>query len=240
MPGAGADEGPEAAYRREEELENARKGGEMDIDPEGILDEDDEMGICVEDKETQTGNLKHDVDDKATQASLRALGKTSGTQTGRRLQRMSVDDPDMIKSEQYLSIRAGRKAADNTTAIGSTGRREGVRMKVEEGTFCNPEDNRIQKTTIRFRTEEMMVVSCSFELGSMMCSNCESRGKHSVLNGADGGPVVFIGTDQHFPAVLPSLDQGSCMNVVRVEDGGLHGPLSISCLELHCRQGAQS
>jgi hypothetical protein len=92
---------------------------------------------------------------------------------------------------------------------------------VEEGSFCNAEDNRIQKTTLRFRTEEMMVVSCSFEPGSMMCTNCVSRGKHSVLNGADGGPVVFIGTDQHFPAVLPSLDQGSCMNVIRVEDGGL-------------------
>ncbi len=82
LTGAGAEEGPEAAYKREEELENARKGGEMDIDPEGILDEDDEMGICVEDKETQTGNLNHDVTDKATQASLKAMSRASGTQTG--------------------------------------------------------------------------------------------------------------------------------------------------------------
>ena len=72
MTGAGAEEGQEAAYQREEELENARKGGEMDIDPEGILDEDDEMGIYVEDKETQTGDLNNDVTDKATQASLKA------------------------------------------------------------------------------------------------------------------------------------------------------------------------
>jgi hypothetical protein len=81
----------------------------------------------VEDKETQTGDLKYDVTDKATQATLKAMGKASGTQTGRRLQRMSAEDPDMIKSGQYLSIRAGRKAADNTTAIGSTGRGEGMR-----------------------------------------------------------------------------------------------------------------
>ncbi len=109
MTGVGAEEGPEAAYKREEELENARKGGEMDFDPEGILDEDDEMGICVEDKETQTGDLKNDVMDKATQATLKAVGKTSGTQTGRRLQRMSTKDPDMIKSGQHLPLERGER-----------------------------------------------------------------------------------------------------------------------------------
>ncbi len=82
-------------------------------------------------------------------------------------------------------------------------------------------DKRITKTILRFRMDEMMVVSCSFEPGSMMYTNCENRGKHSVLNSYDGGPVVFIGTDQHFPAVLPSLDLGSCISIVRVEDGGL-------------------
>ncbi len=32
---------------------------------------------------------------------------------------------------------------------------------------------------------------------------------------------MFIATDQHFPAILPSLDLGSCISIVRVEDGGL-------------------
>jgi hypothetical protein len=72
LTGAGAEDGPEAAYRREEELENARKGGENDFDPEGILDLDDEMEISVEDKETQTGILKKDVADRASQATLKA------------------------------------------------------------------------------------------------------------------------------------------------------------------------
>jgi hypothetical protein len=94
-------------------------------------------------------------------------------------------------------------------------------MKVEEGGFCSAGDKRIQKTVLRFRVDEMMLVSCSFDPGSMMCTNCENRGKHSVLNSYDGGHVVFIGTDQHFPAVLLSLDLGSCMSIVRVEDGGL-------------------
>jgi len=55
----------------------------------------------------------------------------------------------------------------------------------------------------------------------MTCSNCLERGRHSVLNARDGGPVVFIGTDQHYPAVLPSLDQDNCISIVRVEDGNL-------------------
>jgi hypothetical protein len=137
--------------------------------------------------------------------TFKAVCKSAGSQTGRSLKRMSMDDPDLIRSGQYLSIRAGRKAANTTTAIDSTGRGEGVHMKVEEGDFCNAGDKRILKTTLRFRLDEMMVVSCSFEPGSMMCTNCENRGKHSALNSYDGGPVVFIGTDQHFPATRPAL-----------------------------------
>ncbi len=137
LTGAGTDEGPEAAYRREEELEQARKGTEDVFDPEGILDEvDEEMEMNSEDKETQTGNLVQ----VATQANLRRVCKNVGSQTGRRLQRMSVDEPDLIRSGQYLTIRAGRKAADPTKAIGSTGRGEGIRMKVEEGGFCSAGD----------------------------------------------------------------------------------------------------
>ncbi len=52
----------------------------------------------------------------------------------------------------------------------------------------------------------MMTVSCSFEPTDMTCSNCLERGRHSVQNRKDDGPVVFVGTDQNFPAVLPSLD----------------------------------
>ncbi len=121
LTGASTEEGPEAAYRREEELEQARKGTEDVFDPEGILDEEDEeMEMSSEDKETQTGNLLQDGKDIATQANLRRFCKTVGSQTGRSLQRMSMEDPALIRSGQYLTIRAGRKAADSTMAIGST------------------------------------------------------------------------------------------------------------------------
>jgi hypothetical protein len=101
------------------------------------------------------------------------------------------------------------------------GQGEGQRVKVEEGTFCNPRDERIKKTNMRYRSEDMLTVSCSFDPSDMTCSLCTERGKHTVLNAEDGGPVVFVGTDQHFPAVLPSLDRGSCISIIRVEDGAL-------------------
>ncbi len=66
-----------------------------------------------------------------------------------------------------------------------------------------------------------MTVAMSFNPADMICSNCLERGRHSVLNSSDGSPVVFVGTDQHFPAVLPSLDKDSCISIVRVEDGTL-------------------
>jgi hypothetical protein len=143
----------------------------------------------------------------------------AASQTGRRFRKIVTEDVRMIKSGQYLAIRAGRKAADNTQAIGNMGHGEGERAKVEECGFCNPKDERIKKTVLRFRTDNMMTVSCSFEPKDMTCSNCVERGRHTVLNGNDGGPVVFVGIDQNFPAVLPSLDQDSCVSIIRVEDG---------------------
>jgi hypothetical protein len=95
------------------------------------------------------------------------------------------------------------------------------RFKESVSIFCNPRDDRIKKTVMIYRSEDMLTVSCSFDPSDMICSLCLERGKHSVLNAEDGGPVVFIGTDQHFPAVLPSLDQGSCIATIRVEDGSL-------------------
>ncbi len=69
--------------------------------------------------------------------------------------------------------------------------------------------------------DDCMTVSMSFDPADMICSNCLERGRHSVLNSSDGGPVVFVGIDQHCPAVLPSLDKDSYISIVRVEDGTL-------------------
>ncbi len=137
------------------------------------------------------------------------------------MEKVSIDDFGMIASGLYLNIRAGRKANDPTNVIGNTGFGEGQRMAVEEGSFCNPNDTRIRKSVLRFRMDDCMTVSMSFDPADMICSNCLERDKHSVLNSRDGGPVIFVGTDQHYPAVLPSLDHDSCISIVRVEDGNL-------------------
>ncbi len=174
------------------------------------MSDDDFMGVSMDDKEIQTGNLMVEKTIQATTEIRSVASQTGG------LSRSAQTTPS-----QYLAIRAGRKAADNTQAIGNMGHGECVRVKVEEGGFCNSADLRIKKTIMRYRTDDIMTVSCSFEPATMICSNCQERGKHSVLNSRDGGPVVFLGTDQNFPAVLPSLDQENCMSIIRVEDGSI-------------------
>jgi hypothetical protein len=206
-------------YKREAELERedmARKGRERDVDPEG--EDDDPMGfeIEMEDKDTQTGNI---MKENCTQVDL--MGKDISCQTGRNMEKLSSDDFGMVASGLYLNIRAGRKASDPTNVIGNAGYGEGERKVVEEGSFCNPNDTRIKQAVLRFRMDNCMTVLMSFDPANMICSNCLERGRHSVLNARDGGPVVFVGTDQHFPAVIPSLDQDSCISIVRVEDGNL-------------------
>ncbi len=196
-------------YRREAELEGddkARKGRERDVDPKGDEDDSMDFGVDMEDKDTQTGNICIDA---STQSQK--MGKDTSSQTGRNVEKVSMDDFSMIDSGLYLNIRAGRKANDKTSVIGNAGLGEGQRMIVEEGSMCNPNDTRIKKGVLRFRMDDIMTVSMSFNPADMICSNCAERGRHSVLNSSDGGPVVFVGTDQHFPAVLPSMDKNSCM-----------------------------
>jgi len=206
-------------YKREAELEGdvkARKGREGDVDPEGEDDDPMIFEIEMDDKETQTGN---DMAEKHTQVEIKR--KNSFSQTGRNMEKVSSDDFGMVSSGLYLNIRAGRKASDQTNVVGNAGYGEGERKAVEEGSFCNPNDTRLKKAVLRYRMDDCMTVSMSFDPASMICSNCKERGRHSVLNARDGGPVVFVGTDQHFPAVLPSLDQDSCISIIRVEDGNL-------------------
>ena len=141
-PGAETEEGAAETYRREGALEDeevARKGTDDSEDPEG-MSEDDFLAVNMEEKETQTGNFHTDMAVQATAGS-----RNAASQTGRRLQKINTEDVRMIKSGQYLAIRAGRKAADTTQAIGKMGLGEGQRVKVEEGTFCNPRDERIKK-----------------------------------------------------------------------------------------------
>ncbi len=213
-------------YQREGELEGigeARQGSDVEGSPKG---DDTDMDtypegkyelyhyeVQVTDKETQTGYLTNDM---AMQTAKNMGMQSSTSQTGRFLKKICNEDTNMIPSGQYLNIRAGRKAAENSCLMGNV-----ARIKVDEVGFCNPNDNRIQKAVLRYRMDELMIVSCSFDPATMICHNCPARGKHSVLTGGDGGPVVFVLTDQNFPAIIPSMDKDSCMAIVRVENGQL-------------------
>ena len=69
-------------------------------------------------------------------------------------------------------------------------------------------------------------VSSSFNTGCMECATCPV--KHPVLykeiDGVDQtnmSPQCFNISDQNFPAFLPSLGEGECVKIVRIEDASL-------------------
>jgi hypothetical protein len=55
-------------------------------------------------------------------------------------------------------------------------------MGVEEGSLCNPNDLRIKKSVLKFTMDDYMTVSLSFDPSDIICSNCQERGRHKVLN----------------------------------------------------------
>ncbi len=103
-------------------------------DPEGML-EDEFLSLTTEEKETQSGYL---LVHKEAQTEPRIAGKNATSQTGRMLRKVNAEDTHMVTDGQYLAIRAGRRAADTTQALGNVGRGEGERMKLTREVFVMP------------------------------------------------------------------------------------------------------
>jgi hypothetical protein len=69
-------------------------------------------------------------------------------------------------------------------------------------------------------------ISASVDV-ELRCLAC--RSPHSIAEGLGAGRAqVFVVSDQAFPAALPT-DDGSCLVVVRVEDGALSELTSVFC-----------
>jgi hypothetical protein len=84
-------------------------------------------------------------------------------------------------------------------------------------------------------------MSLSFKPVTMMCMGCSKRGPHCVMWGENRNPVVFVASDQNFPATLFSRDEESCIAILRIEDGTTKERSFAlrSCWRgLHCRRGA--
>ena len=68
----------------------------------------------------------------------------------------------------------------------------------------------------------------SFDTGSLVCKTCDLKPDHKILTNnkaldpnSQQDPVVFILSDQSFPACFRAGGEGNCLKIIRLEDGSL-------------------
>jgi len=122
-----------------------------------------------------------------------------------------------VMPQVYHTIHAARQES----RWGLTG--EKLAPKVA-GSFVVPGDTRIQLTQVRCSYSKMLNVSSSFNIENMECLACESEHmvlapEHEKKDLTSMVPVTFYLADQNFPAILPPTTTGTCIKILRIEDG---------------------
>jgi L-fucose mutarotase/ribose pyranase (RbsD/FucU family) len=64
----------------------------------------------------------------------------------------------------------------------------------------------------------------------MYCITCLT-GEHPAWKARDGGPIIIVLADQHFPANIPSNGPGECFRILRIENGSI-GKLTDELLRM--------
>jgi hypothetical protein len=90
----------------------------------------------------------------------------------------------------------------------------------EDPGFMNPGDERILRNANMCNMEVKRISSASFDPVSGKCFTC-LNGEHKAWESRSGGPVVFVLSDQHFPANIPADSAGECLSILRLENGTL-------------------
>ena len=77
-------------------------------------------------------------------------------------------------------------------------------------------------------------ICSSFNTASLLCLTCSYKPEHKVLSGLKepdppkySCPVVFVLSDQSFPACFPTGGEGECLKILRLEDGTLSNLTNI-------------
>jgi hypothetical protein len=146
-------------------------------------------------------------------------------------------DEDLVQPGPYYNVRAARELSMEDEVVLGDGR--GGRKK--EAGFNIVGERRLEKVVWRHRLDVGQNITLSFNPASMTCSGCKKRGVHSVVGREDGKPVVLVASDQNFPPVLFSKDDGPCIGIMRMEFGTvkeLGFALVICCTGFLCRHGA--
>jgi len=126
-------------------------------------------------------------------------------------------DEDMIRAGPYYNVRAARARAMEDEVVLGDGRNE----KRKEAAFNIKGEGRLASVEWRHRMDVGQNITLSFNPANMRCSGCKVRGQHSVIGADDGMPVVLVASDQNFPPVLFSEDNGACIGIMRMEYGSV-------------------
>jgi hypothetical protein len=151
-------------------------------------------------------------------AMVEPTGTSGGTATVKQIP-LDVYKKDelLILAGPYYNARAGRgMVLDDEIVIGVK-----ASPRREECCFDLVGDKRIKQATMWHRLDANQNMTASFNPANMVCYGCKLRGPHSVI-GRDGQePVVMVVTDQNFPPVLFSENNGACIAILRIEFGSM-------------------
>jgi hypothetical protein len=105
----------------------------------------------------------------------------------------------------YFNVRAARKNANTVRPL--TGSEV---LTHDLGTFESEGDDRYLLANHRHCFSAKANICTSFELDTMVCNTCTTRGRHRVLrreterpDTVNDSPICFVLSDQCFPPVLP-------------------------------------
>ena len=127
-------------------------------------------------------------------------------------------------SAAYKAVRAAKLTALSTKSL-STGSSAPL---TPLGSLLDTNDGRNFSAFQINSFTTMRNITASFDTASLRCKTCSLKPDHPVLlrNRAAAAappmePVVFILSDQSFPACLPTGGEGHCLKILRLEDGSL-------------------
>jgi hypothetical protein len=155
------------------------------------------------------------VDGKAT---VKPPGTAGGTATVKQIPPdVYTKDEFLIPAGPYYNVRAGRGMVIEDEIVMGV---KATPKRLECG-FDVAGDKRLKQATMRHRLDVNQNMTASFNPANMVCYGCKARGPHSVIGGEGQDPVVLVVSDQNFPPVLFSENNGACIAILRIEFGSI-------------------
>ena len=191
-------------------------------------DEDDNTAITFSEEATNTllgsdneMETEKAPDDTVSVSNSDSYGSTRSSPSG---------NSQQIISSAYRAVRAAKLASLHSRSLNSRGT-----------SFLNPVGSLLDVNDGRnfsafqinsFKTNRNL--TASFDTAALTCSTYNLKPDHVVLNSCNTpafklhhDPVVFILSDQSFPASLPTGGEGQCLKIIRLEDSSLADLTSI-------------